>query len=179
MMAKAGYMPFDNEDRLEIFGGKRGGFDQQAGPGADDDWRGGGQQQHSPAGSGVSIAPAAASGLDTWPSTYSGEIGDAWTRQPEGGGKQGLRQVCACSGVLCGSVFVVADPLGCARSFRSLHAEEIQLFSLFFFMSAFACLLSLGVLLVCLSCHVCVCVCVFLVCQPLFLDGRGLSRCVL
>ena len=96
MMAKAGYMPFDNEDRLGIFDSKRGGFDQQASTAAEDDWRGGGGQQHSPAGSGVSIAPAAAaSGLDAWPSTYSTEIGESWTRQAEGGAQQSLRQVCA------------------------------------------------------------------------------------
>eukprot|EP00752_Nemacystus_decipiens_P008514 g7603.t1 len=93
MMAKAGYMPFDNEDRLGIFDSKRGGFDQQASTAADDDWRGG-AQQHSPAGSGVSIAPAAAaSGLDAWPSNYSAEIGEPWARQGDGGGQQGLRQI--------------------------------------------------------------------------------------
>eukprot|EP00903_Cladosiphon_okamuranus_P006469 g6329.t1 len=93
IMAKAGYMPFDNEDRLGIFDTKRGGFDQQVSPAAEDDWRGAGEH-HSPSGSGVSIAPAAAaSGLDAWPSTYSSDIGEAWMRQAEGGGQQGPRQV--------------------------------------------------------------------------------------
>lgn len=122
MMAKAGYMPFDNEDRLEIFGSKRGGFDQQASPAAEDGWRGGGQQ-HSPS-SVVSIAPAAAaSGLDAWPSTYSSEIGEPWTRQPEGGGQQVLRQVRAC---LHGVGFVVWVRFLCrsARCF-SIYKEKM------------------------------------------------------
>ena len=97
MMAKAGYMPFDAEDRLEIFTNNRrgvgsiGGFDDQA-SGADDDWRGAGGQV------GGSSGGPAPSGLDAWPTAYSSEIGEAWARQQqEGEGQQGLRQVC-CAG---------------------------------------------------------------------------------
>lgn len=163
MMAKAGYMPFDNEDRLGIFDTKRGGFDQQASPAAEDGWRGGGQQ-HSPAGSGVSIAPAAAaSGLDAWPSTYSSEISEAWTRQPEEGGQQGLRQVRVCGmlamraggeGENCAGFYVVSVAF-------LMRIHVVWVFLLFFFMSPLrlaassqppffvSCLL----LFFCLDCH--------------------------
>lgn len=133
-MAKAGYMPFDTEDRLEIFTSKRsvmggvGGFDQQSGA-ADDDWRGGGQ--HSP-GSGVSVAPAAAStsGLDVWPSAYCNEIGEPWARQQQqhqqagGGAQQDLRQVCGLGRVASARVcYKYADPLYSCL----LHPEERHL----------------------------------------------------
>lgn len=71
-MAKASsYMPFDTDDRLEIFGSKRGlvggmgSFEHPTSSGggvSDEAWRGGG-------------ASVASGGLDVWPSAYS-EIAD-------------------------------------------------------------------------------------------------------
>lgn len=149
MAGKAGYMPFDSEDRLEIFGssGKRGGgFDQQAGP-AEDDWRGGGhhqqQQQHSPAESGVSTAPA---GLDAWPSAYASEMGEPWARQPEGAGQQGLRQVCGhrrycvwCSLGPCFGLVIMASFFCTEEGDPTFFHERIHKPRLFFWPSSFAC----------------------------------------
>lgn len=109
----AGYMtqpsPFDNEDRLEIFSRRSGGFGgpEQSTPGggggsSESVWRRGGQD--TPA----SVAPAAGDGLEAWSSTCGG-IADpttsgmaSWARQVGGGedggcgggGHHDLRQVC-------------------------------------------------------------------------------------
>lgn len=165
MMAKAGYMPFDNEDRLGIFDSKRGGFDQQ---------------QDSPAGSGVSIAPAAASsGLDAWPSTYSSEIGEPWVRQAEGGGQQGLRQVCSCVCVCAGlCVVFCADPSASKASVlcpqRRFTDKRFYFVCCFFFSDPVFRSQSPSFLAECVLISVC------LVCQPrvcVYISSRFLVFC--
>lgn len=164
MMAKASYMPFEPEDRLEIFSNKRGlvggmgGFDQQAGSGggvSDEAWRGG----------GVSVASA---GLDVWPSAYS-EIGDpttnattaaemSWGRQQQqlheagDAGQQHQHQQVRFDTTLGAAVQgrSVADPFCCPLSWLRKNSFSAFLLRFIFMWRVVCCVV---------NSFVCVCVC--------------------